>query len=114
MDRLTKDLSPKVKGDLPSLKHQRRGKEDGIHTETLIISGSLPWLHVRITLAITLKIPMLGLMPKTWPLWTSAESNLGDRVLGEVENNSFIALPGKGGRSGLLPPKNCMSQPRGI
>ena len=37
-------------------------------------------------------------------LCTSAESNLGDRVLGEVEN-SFIALPGKGRCSRLLPQK---------
>ena len=41
-------------------------------------------------------------MPKTRPLCISAESNLRDRVLGEVEKNSFIALPGKGGHSGLL------------
>ena len=31
------------------------------------------------------------------PLYTGARLNLGDRVLGEVERNSFIALPGKGG-----------------
>ena len=36
-------------------------------------------------------------MPKTRLLCTSAKSNLRDRVLGEVEKNSFIALPGKGG-----------------
>ena len=28
---------------------------------------------------------------------TGAESNLRDRVLSEVEKDSFIALPGKGG-----------------
>ena len=44
-------------------------------------------------------------MPKAWPLCTSAQLNLGDRVLGEVEKNSFIALPGKGGNSGLMPLK---------
>ena len=44
-------------------------------------------------------------MPKTWPLCTGAKSNLGDRVLGEIEKNSFIALPGKGGRSRLAPLK---------
>ena len=45
-------------------------------------------------------------MPKT-QCWvsTSAESNLRDRVLGEVEKNSFIALPGKGGHSRLLSSK---------
>ena len=30
------------------------------------------------------------------PLQTGAESNVGDRVWGEVEKSSFIALPGKG------------------
>ena len=35
------------------------------------------------------------------PLYTSAGLNLGDRVLGEAERNSFVALPGKGGHSGL-------------
>ena len=47
-------------------------------------------------------------MPKTWPLFTGAKSNLRDRVLGEVEKNSFFALPGKGGYSGLMPLKNCV------
>ena len=45
------------------------------------------------------------MMLKTWPLCTGTESNLRDRVLGEVEKNSFITLPGKGGHSGLLPSK---------
>ena len=31
--------------------------------------------------------------------------NLEDRVLGEVEKNSVIALPGEGGCSGLMPSK---------
>ena len=44
-------------------------------------------------------------MPKAWPLCTGAELNLGDRVLGEVEKKSFIALPGKGGHSRILPLK---------
>ena len=38
-------------------------------------------------------------------LYTGAESNLGDRVLGEAEKDSFITLPGKGGHSSLLPGK---------
>ena len=42
---------------------------------------------------------------KAWSLCTGAESNLGDRVLGEVEKYSFIASPGKGGQSGLMPSK---------
>ena len=36
-------------------------------------------------------------------LYTSAKLNLGDRLLGEVEKDSFIALPGKGGHSKLMP-----------
>ena len=42
-------------------------------------------------------------MPSLASLCTAAESHLGDRVLGEVKNDSFIALPGKGGYSGLIP-----------
>ena len=44
-------------------------------------------------------------MPETWPPCTGAELNFGERVLGEVEKNSFIALPGKGGHSGPMPLK---------
>ena len=46
-------------------------------------------------------------MLKVRPLCTGAESNLRDRVLGEVEKNSFIALPGKGGHSGSCPKQLC-------
>ena len=35
-------------------------------------------------------------MLKAQLLSTSTKSNLRDRVLGEVEKNSFVALPGKG------------------
>ena len=41
-------------------------------------------------------------MLKTRPLGTSAKSYLGDRVLGEAQKNSFIALPDKGGHSRLV------------
>ena len=51
-------------------------------------------------------------MPKTRPLCTGAESNL--RVLGEVEKDSFIALLGKGRRSGLLPSKTVCPNPGGF
>ena len=47
-------------------------------------------------------------MPKTWPLCTGAEPNLGDRVLGEVEKNGFIAFPGKGRHRGLASQKLCV------
>ena len=47
-------------------------------------------------------------MPKTQPLCTGAKSNLGDNVLGEIGKNRFIALPGKGGHSRLMPLKLCV------
>ena len=47
-------------------------------------------------------------MLKTGPLCTGAKLNLGDRVLGDVEKNSFIVLPGKGGHSRLMPSKLCV------
>ena len=53
-------------------------------------------------------------MLKTQPLCTGAESNLGDRVLGEAEKNSFIVLPGKAGHSRLLPLKTVCPHPAGF
>ena len=53
-------------------------------------------------------------MLKTWPLCTRAESNLRDRVLGEVEKNIFIALSGKGGCSRPLPLKTVCLNPEGF
>ena len=53
---------------------------------------------------------VLRLMLKTRPLCTSAEPNLRDRVLGEVEKNSLTALLGKAGYSGLVPLNNSVSQ----
>ena len=47
-------------------------------------------------------------MPKTPALCTGAELNLGHRVLDEVEKNSFIALPGKGGHRWLMCSKLCV------
>ena len=41
-------------------------------------------------------------------LCTNVESNLGGRVWGEVEKNTFISLPGKGGRARSCL-KNCVS-----
>ena len=58
------------------------------------------------------------MMPETWPLYIDAELNLGDRVWGEIEKNRkkscFIALPGKGGHSGLLPLKTVCTYPGGF
>ena len=39
----------------------------------------------------SLKILLHQVLLKSWPLCTSAELNLGDRVWDEVEKNSFIA-----------------------
>ena len=36
------------------------------------------------------------------------ESNLRDRILGEIGKNTFIAVPGKAGHSGLVPSKLCV------
>ena len=51
------------------------------------------------------------LMLKAWPLCISAEWNLGDRVLGEVEKNIFIASPGKEGTEQAHALKNCVPPP---
>ena len=40
-------------------------------------------------------------MPKAQPLYTGAEPHLGDRVLGEIDMNSSVALPGKGATAAL-------------
>ena len=47
------------------------------------------------------------------PLCSDTELNIGDRVWGEVNKNSFIALPGKGDPSRLMPSKLCVPQPGG-
>ena len=57
---------------------------------------------------------MKMMMSKTRPLCTGATSNLGDRVLGEVEKKSFIALPGRGGHSRLMPSKTVCPNPGGF
>ena len=54
------------------------------------------------------------MMLKTWPPCTSAESNLRDRVFGEIEKNSFIALPGKGRHRRVMPQKLRVSTPGGF
>ena len=48
-------------------------------------------------LLLDFSIVLSLIMWKTWLLWTDVKLNLRNRVLGEEENNSFIALPGKGG-----------------
>ena len=56
----------------------------------------------------------LVLMPKAQPLSTGVESSLGNRVLGEVEKNSFIVLPGKGEHSRSLTLKTMCPNPGGF
>ena len=52
-------------------------------------------------------------MPKAWPLCTSVKSNLGDRVLDEVEKNSLLLCQAKGNT--VAPAlENRVSPPRGI
>ena len=53
------------------------------------------------------------MMPKAWPLCASAELNLADSVLGEVEKDSFITVPGKRGHSRLLSQETMRPKPRG-
>ena len=53
-------------------------------------------------------------MPKAQPLCTLVRNQISERVLGEVEKNSFIALPGKGGHSGFLPQKTMCLNPGGF
>ena len=52
---------------------------------------------------------LFPLIPKVRPLYTPVQkSNLGDRVLGEVEKDSFVTLPGKGGHIGFCLRKLCV------
>ena len=57
---------------------------------------------------------VLILMLEVQPLCTSAKRNLRDRVLGDVEKNSFIALSGKGGHSSLMPSSLCGPTQEGL
>ena len=59
-------------------------------------------------------ISMILLPKSSASLYTVSESNLADRGLGEVEKDSFIALPGKGGHRGFLPRKTMCLNRRGF
>ena len=48
-------------------------------------------------------------MPKVQALYTGAKSNLRNRVWGEIEKKSFIALPRKVGYRGSFPQNLCVS-----
>ena len=43
-----------------------------------------------------------------WPQYTGNGLKLRDRALGEAKRNSFMALSGKGGHSGLMPLRLCV------
>ena len=68
------------------------------------LSAELPWVEK----AEDDLVWRFFTMPKTQPLCTSAKLNLGGRVLGEAEKNSFNALPGKRG----VPLKTMYLQPQ--
>ena len=58
--------------------------------------------------SVSLNLNMIIMIPKVWCLCSDAKSHLGDRVLGEIEKNSFITLLAKGGHSGFCAPQNCV------
>ena len=93
---------------LPTGKHQKMYKEEVIAFFILFI---MLLLFVDVVGFDECFSTSALVMPRTQPLCAGAELNLGDRGLGEVEKKSFIALPGKGGHSGLLPFKGCVFQP---
>ena len=72
----------------------------------------LVYLPLPLETCLGAQLPPAGpfwlLVAEIQPLYTSARLNLRDRVLGELERNSFIALPGKGGHSGLMPSELCV------
>ena len=74
---------------LQSMGSQRVRQRLSHWTTTTLASG--PWFVVESSASLS----------------TGAESNLRDRVLGEVEKDSFIALPGKVGKPGSCPQITC-------
>ena len=58
-------------------------------------------------------MPLLGVMSECQKLSLCAlvPNQISETVLGEIEKNSFIALLGKGGHSGLLPLKTACPNP---
>ena len=78
--------------------------EYGIHyyyITPVFIPDSFPWSE-----DCSFQVHFQVMMPKPQLLCPGAQSNLRDTVLGEVETNSFTALPVKGWYSGLLPLKS--------
>ena len=63
-----------------------------------IVYTWLPTLSLLSVLVLLLgTLHLLALLLKAQPLFTGAKLDLGDRVLGEVEKNTFIVLSGKEG-----------------
>ena len=54
------------------------------------------------------------LLPEAQPLCIQMPKLLSERVLDEVEKDSFITLPDKGRHTGFLSPKTVYLYPRGI
>ena len=75
--------------------HQADSEAESLHSET----SSFIWVTGRRSCCISKIIYETDniVTESSASLYTSAESNLGDRVLGDVEKDSFITLPGKGG-----------------
>ena len=83
-----------------------------LHKIRSCLSFLVSWIFIINRCCIILNVSSaLFMMPKSWPLCTSAEPILGDRVLSEVKGNSFITLHSKGGHSGFLPPKTICPNP---
>ena len=86
------------------------GKNTGVGCHALLqgifpTQGSNPHLLYLLCWQVG-SLPLV--LPGKASLYTGATSVLGDRVLGEVEKDRFIALPGKGEHSWLIPSKLCV------
>ena len=92
----------------PLLKQGQRNSTDVALKYLPQLSAELPWVEK----AEDDLVWGFFIMPKTQPLHTGAKLNLGDRVLGEAEKNSFNVLPGKGGHGGVVPLKTMCLQPQ--
>ena len=84
-----------------------------INMRCLCLQMALPRLVRGWALFHWLKKKKLSMMPKTWPLCTSAKSKFRDRILSKVEKNSLLLCQAKGATAGSCP-QNCVSQPGGI
>ena len=72
------------------------------------------WVHgspfsdqQRLRSSVSSSLPKM--MPRAQLLYKLVPNRIPETVLGEVEMDSFITLPGKGGHSGFLPQKSVCS-----